>query len=213
MVKTKAAESPITTEKINPALLPFAVPISSLKLDTKNARTHSDRNIEVVAESLDQFGQQIPLVYDSKRIVLKGNATLQAAETLKWKYIAATPFDHTDPKLLTGFKITDNKSAELAAWSYETLAEDIKKTIDGLDWGRLGWEQYELDPLLQAEWQPPEVDPDELEPGERLSPILVTKDQKEVFLQAIEKVRKESGKPDIKEGHGLELICLDFLSR
>jgi len=213
MVKTKAAQSSLKVEKINPALSPFVVLISSLKLDPKNARTHSERNIEVVAESLDQFGQQIPVVYDNKRTVLKGNATIQAALSLNWKHIAASPFDSTDPKLLTGFKITDNKSAELAAWSYETLAEDIKKTIDGLDWGRLGWEQYELDPLMQADWQPPQVDPNEMEPGDRLMAIMVTKDQKAIFDQAIEKVHKESGKGDIKDGHGLELICLDFLSR
>ena len=200
----------LTKEKINKVLHGFLMPISSLTLDPKNARVHSERNIEVIKESLDQFGQQIPIVHDNKKIVLKGNATVLAARALKWKVIAATKFDSTNPKQLTGFKITDNKSAELAAWSYEILAGDIKSVIDSLDWMKLGWEQYELDPLLQADWMRPAVDDSELS-AERGITIVVTKEQKAIIDQAVESCRAR--KKDLSEGQALELICLDYLAK
>lgn len=100
------------------------VAIDSLTLDPKNARSHPEKNIAVIIESLRRFGQQKPIVVSSDGIVRAGNGTLIAAKHLGMKKIAVTRSDLEGDEA-TAFAIADNRSSELAAWDTETLAEQL----------------------------------------------------------------------------------------
>lgn len=75
-------------ENINPKLLPLCVEISKLKQDPKNARRHSDANIDVIAKSYETYGQQKPVVALEDGTIISGNGQLQAALKLGWKKLA-----------------------------------------------------------------------------------------------------------------------------
>lgn len=66
-----------------PALAVRRLRISDLTPDPANARRHSKRNIEAIANSLRLFGQRKPIVVQKAGMVVRaGNATLEDARDL-----------------------------------------------------------------------------------------------------------------------------------
>ena len=95
--------------------------VSELKPDEKNARVHDERNIESIAESLRQFGQQKPIVIDKENKIIAGNGTVEAAKSLKWKTVKVVVTELSSAKAVA-FGIADNRTAELADWDREMLS-------------------------------------------------------------------------------------------
>lgn len=122
------------------------VEIKDLTLDPTNARRHSARNLEVIANSLKDFGQRKPIVVTESGLVVAGNGTLEAAKTLGWDSIEVTyvPASWT-PNQVKAFALVDNRAAELAEWDTSILAEqliDLSNLFDIQDFG--------FNPLEQA---------------------------------------------------------------
>ena len=102
--------------------------IAELKNDPANARKHSPRNLKAIRDSLDVFGQQKPIVVDSRGVVIAGNGTLEAARELGWDEINVTVTD-LDPAHAQAFGIADNRTAELAEWDTDVLGQ----LLEGMD--------------------------------------------------------------------------------
>jgi hypothetical protein len=195
---------------INPTLRPWVLPVEAIRPDPNNSRKHTDRNIEAIRNSLKEFGQQTPIVLNRDKEVIKGNGTLEAALALGWTEIAAIPSNLTSKRLETGYKVADNKSGDLGGWNYEILAQQFKEY--DLNWQGLGWEQWELDPLLGAQWNKPAIEGDPESPDQKGSAILFTAEQREVVDRAILKIRSMTDNKDATDGRCVELICADFLA-
>jgi hypothetical protein len=114
--------------------------ISGLKADPNNARSHNKKNVDVIAESLKRFGQQKPIVVDSRNVVLAGNGTVQAAKQLGWEHIDICRTS-LDGSAAIAFALADNRSAELASWDTVILGamlDDLKTS--GVEMSPLGFE-------------------------------------------------------------------------
>jgi ParB-like chromosome segregation protein Spo0J len=100
------------------------VPIDSLSFDPANARRHGEKNLAAIKSSLARFGQQKPIVVDASGIVRAGNGTLAAAKALGWKEIAIVRsiLKGSDA---TAYAIADNRTAELAEWDDDALAQTL----------------------------------------------------------------------------------------
>ena len=133
------------------------VPVSTLTLDPNNARRHSDRNIEAIAKSLDKFGQRRPLVVH-RNIVIAGNGTLTAAQTLGWEKIDITrvPEDWTEDKV-RAFAIADNRTAELANWDNQILLETLK-ALDVEFLESTGFDEVNVDAFETLFGETPDLD-------------------------------------------------------
>lgn len=80
--RTRAPAAPDLSHIVE-GLRPLAIPLAKLKTDPKNARAHSDRNLEALRYSLEQFGQHRPIVVQRKGLVVRaGNALLAVAKEL-----------------------------------------------------------------------------------------------------------------------------------
>lgn len=113
---------------IAPAIRHLAKPIADLSLDPANARQHSPRNLETIAASLRRFGQQRPILVDSKGVVRAGNGTLTAARSLGWSHIAVVTSDLQGSDL-TAFAIADNRSGDPevgSTWDASALALQLE---------------------------------------------------------------------------------------
>jgi ParB-like chromosome segregation protein Spo0J len=124
------------------------VGIESLSADPANARKHGERNLEAIAASLRRFGQQKPIVVDSRGVVRAGNGTLIAAKSLGWTHINIVRSDLPASEL-TAFSIADNRTAELAEWDNEVLAQ----LAETGELGDLGFNDGELERLLKESQQ------------------------------------------------------------
>ena len=98
--------------------------LSDIKLDDRNARTHDARNLKTIANSLDRFGQQKPIVIDGDGVVIAGNGTVEAARSLGWEKIQVVKTDLTGTDA-RAFAIADNRTSDLSDWHYNTLIEEL----------------------------------------------------------------------------------------
>lgn len=140
--------------------------VDELTPDPDNARHHSERNIDAIAASLDEFGQRTPLVVqksDGELIVRKGNGTLQAARSLGWNQIVVIVVEEPD-HLARAYAIADNRSGELAGWNEDKLEQILdelnREHVDAFE--MTGFLEEELADL-QNDWDIEPEDLDEIE--------------------------------------------------
>lgn len=130
-------------------LLPLLRDIEGMKLDSANARKHSQRSIDAIAASLVRFKQRKPIVIDSAGVVRAGNGLVQAAKSLGWAQVAAVVIDESATDS-TAYAIADNRIAELSEWDNEILsAQVLALDEDEFDLRALGFDDSELERLLQ----------------------------------------------------------------
>jgi ParB-like chromosome segregation protein Spo0J len=99
----------------------------SLTLDPENARVHGEENLDAIRESLERFGQRIPIVVDGDGVVRAGNGRVLAARALGWKKIFAVRVTDLSEDELRAFSIADNRTSELATWDSEVLARVLSE--------------------------------------------------------------------------------------
>lgn len=113
--------------------------IRQLRKDKRNARKHSDENIETIRRSLKEVGAARSIVIDEDDNILAGNGTAQAAELsgiTKLKVVeadgdtvVAVRRTGLTPQQKLRLAILDNRSAELAEWDPDVL-KGISQDID-----------------------------------------------------------------------------------
>jgi ParB-like chromosome segregation protein Spo0J len=100
------------------------VKIETLTLDPANVRRHPAKNLDSIKASLTRFGQQRPVLVNAKGIIIAGNGTVIAAKALGWDHIniVRTELEGSEA---TAYAIADNRTAELAEWDEEALAQQL----------------------------------------------------------------------------------------
>jgi len=100
------------------------VKIDTLTLDPANVRRHPAKNLDTIKASLTRFGQQRPVLVNAKGIIIAGNGTVMAAKALGWDHINIVRTD-LDGSEATAYAIADNRTAELAEWDDDALAQQL----------------------------------------------------------------------------------------
>lgn len=124
------------------------VRIDKLHPHHKNPR-HNDHAVDSIANSIKRFGFTSPIIANADQTILAGHTRWKAAkklglDTVPVVYVDLSP---VDAELLM---IADNKLGEKADWNTDQLSSllmDLKEQGEDLD--VLGFEQHELDKLLE----------------------------------------------------------------
>ena len=124
------------------------VALSSLVADPANPRTHDERNMAAIFDSLFAHGQVEPLVVQkSSRMIIAGNGRAAAMRRLGWETCDVVLLDVSDEDA-RALSIRLNRSGELAGWNESVLAQHLQQ-LDALDSSAgFGFEQSELDALM-----------------------------------------------------------------
>jgi hypothetical protein len=120
-------------------------PLERLRPYARNARIHSERQVEQIAASIREFGFTAPILVDSADGILAGHGRLQAAQLLGLAEVPVVVLDHLDEKQRRAYLLADNRLAESAGWDERLLAEELA-AID-LDPRLLGFDEDELQRL------------------------------------------------------------------
>jgi hypothetical protein len=183
---------------VSDALKIEKVKCNSLEVDPKNARKHSERNINVIASSLESFGQRRPLVIWGNTVIA-GNGTLEAAKGLGWTdvFITRVPSDWTEDQA-RAYALADNRSSELGDWDSELLASQLIALADtGFEIEDIGFsmdlDNDNYDPssfLNDIDPGVPSTDSDFGEKDKYSLPYGFDSDQREVIIAAINHAKK-----------------------
>ena len=154
------------------------VPTRELKSYERNARTHSKRQIEQIAESICAFGFVSPLLVDASGTLIAGHGRLAAAKMLKYATVPVVRIDHLDEAQKRALRIADNQLAALAGWDKGLLALEFKDLLAfdlkldlSFDLGVTGFAAAEIDRLVDDTTEQDSSDDAAPEPDLKARPV------------------------------------------
>jgi DNA modification methylase len=106
--------------------------VTDLQLDPKNARVHSKKQIEQIAQSIKAFGFNAPILVNSELKVIAGHGRLAACTLLGITSVPTISLEHLTKQGSRAFAIADNRLSEVADWDQRLLAEELK-ALSGLE--------------------------------------------------------------------------------
>lgn len=125
--------------------------LSDLKVSVRNARTHSQKQIHLIAESIREFRFTTPILIKTDGEIVAGHGRYQAAKLLGMETVPVICIDHLGPQQIRALRIADNRLAELSGWDAEILKLELGELID-LDFEVeiTGFENAQIDVILDA---------------------------------------------------------------
>jgi hypothetical protein len=139
------------------------ISLSSLKLWGDNPRKN-DHAVEAVAESVRNYGFNVPIICDQNFMIVAGHTRWKAAQKLGLEKVPVIIIEMDDIKR-RAFAIADNKTGEMADWDFPKLKEVLEKLkSEDVDIKSLGFSNEELRRLLvdgsEEEDRIPDIDTD-----------------------------------------------------
>lgn len=87
---------------------------------------NNDSAVDMVAESIAVFGFKNPIIVDKDRVIIAGHTRLKAAEKLGLSEVPVIVADDLTDDQARAFRLVDNRTAEVAEWDFEKLAEELQ---------------------------------------------------------------------------------------
>lgn len=126
--------------------------IADLKSAPRNARTHSEAQIGLIAKSIEKFGFTNPVLVDRNHNVIAGHGRIAAARKLGWFSVPCLQVREMTDDQKRAYLIADNRLAERAGWDKEILAIEFQALLDhDFDLDVIGFDQVEIDQILTLE--------------------------------------------------------------
>src|SRR5216684_6575166 len=98
--------------------------VADIKVYPQNRR-RNDNAVAPVAASIREFGFRQPLVLDEDGVIIVGSTRFKAAVSLGLKEVPIHVAHGLTPVQVKAYRVTDNKTAELADWDYELLVQEL----------------------------------------------------------------------------------------
>lgn len=114
--------------------------ISELKEYENNPRKN-EKAVDAVASSIRNFGFKVPIIIDANNVVICGHTRILASKKLGLEEVPCVIADDLTEDQVRAFRLADNKTAELAEWDLDKLAEELQ-FID-MDMLQFGFEDLE----------------------------------------------------------------------
>jgi DNA modification methylase len=132
----------------------------------RNARTHSDEQVAQIAASIAEFGFCNPVLVDPNDRVVAGHGRVLAARHLGLAQVPVIVLGHLTENQRRAFMLADNRIGLSAGWDEQLLRLELEAlTQAGFNVGLAGFDQRELEHLLDDLSQQALTDPDEVPPS------------------------------------------------
>lgn len=92
----------------------------------ENNPRNNEQAIDYVANSIKEFGFNVPLVIDKNGIIITGHTRYLASIKLGLKEIPCIIADDLSEEKVNAFRLADNKVAESSRWDYKKLTEELR---------------------------------------------------------------------------------------
>ena len=150
--------------------------LSELKPNPRNARTHSRRQIRQIADSIEAFGFNNPVLVDEDGLIIAGHGRVEAAKLLGMGEVPTVCLALMSEEQKRAYVIADNRLAEKAGWDEEILAVEFETLFEmapELDLTVTGFELAEIDLILGDKAVAGEPDVlDEFSPPQAEAPVV-----------------------------------------
>jgi DNA modification methylase len=158
----------------NPAMKVIYLPTTSLKPHPNNPRVHGDKQVHQIAQSIEAFGFNVPILVDDRHRIVAGHGRLLAAKKLGWNAVPVIKLKHLSESQYSAFLIADNRLTENSSWDERLLGEQLKVLSElelNFDLEVIGFETAEIDVLIDGLQIVNEPDPDDRLPAIETSAV------------------------------------------
>ena len=100
------------------------VPIGDVKPYPNNPRDN-EKAVPAVAASIERFGFRNPILVDGDGVIIEGHTRRLAAISLGMEEVPVVYATDLAPDEVDALRVIDNKTAELADWDMDKLAEEM----------------------------------------------------------------------------------------
>lgn len=129
------------------------VDLAKLHPSRRNARVHSNKQVEQIAAAIRRFGWTYPILVDEHGNILCGAGRWLAAQKIGLKKAPVITLLHLSDTEKRALMLADNKIAANAGWDRKILAKELGELSDllpeiNLDIEITGFSTAEIEPLL-----------------------------------------------------------------
>jgi len=189
------------------------IELDSLIPYASNPKEHPPEQVQLIVDSIKDYGWDQPIVIDDDGIIIKGHGRYQAAQQLGLERVPVIWQNGLTPQEVLGARIADNKAKMGSGFSYDILAKELGDLEGKYSKGEIsdmtGLNKSEVEKIGKRRG----ADPSELWPGDENNGDPQGRSQ----VEAPESGRgsetsetwggeNESGRTDIPPGH---LECPD----
>ena len=125
----------------------------------KNAKEHTDKQVEQIANSIRELGFRQPLVVDRDGVVIIGHGRLLAAKRMGLERVPCVRADDLNEAQARALRLADNKLNE-SAWIEPLRDEELAALAEEIDMSQFGFDDV-LEEMAEAvdvvEDEPPEL--------------------------------------------------------
>lgn len=137
------------------------IKVEELKAYARNARTHSEEQIEQVIQSIQEFGFTNPVLIDEENELIAGHGRTEAAKRMGMTDVPAIRLIGLSDEQKRALRIADNQIALNAGWDEEILSAELEAlSLADFDMDLLGFSLEELDNYLTRDVGQSEGDDD-----------------------------------------------------
>lgn len=124
--------------------------LSEIRPYDRNPRVIPQAAVDAVAKSIAAFGFRQPIVVDGDGVILAGHTRYKAAQQLGLEVVPVVWQTDITPIQARGYRIADNKTAEISAWDRDALDAEVRELADraDVDLEALGLPDWELGRIL-----------------------------------------------------------------
>ena len=138
------------------------LPIGSIVPDPSNPRKHSLKQIRAIANSIEAFGFNAPILVDNGNRVVAGHGRLEAGQLLGLAEVPVIRLEHLSEQQAKAYMLADNKLTDRSSWDDRKVAIVLKELSEiALDFEieATGFEAPEIDLRIQS-LEPPDESTD-----------------------------------------------------
>ena len=118
------------------------VRIEDLKPYERNAKLHSEEQIEKIAASIEEFGFLNPCLIDEAGNIIAGHGRVEAAKLLGLKKVPCLNVKGLSEEQRRAYILADNRLTELGEWDMDLVNQELQALseagfeveITGFDW-------------------------------------------------------------------------------
>ena len=125
--------------------------IETLKINTKNPRTHSPAQLRKLRRSIETFGFTNPILIDRDDMIVAGHGRVTAAMSLGMTTVPTVRLDHLTPAQTKAYALAENRISDLAGWDKDLLRIELGGLLEfdtNFDLSLTGFEDAEIDLIL-----------------------------------------------------------------
>ena len=158
-----SSKSPISSERLWPADKVERWLTARLIPNARNARLHTDADIDAIAKSMERFGFTNPVLVDESGVLIAGHGRVLAAEKRGYETVPVMVAQGWTDEEKRAYCIVDSQLAARATWDCDRLHAQLDSlNALGFNLGLLGFDPDALKELMAPPPNGGLTDPDQV---------------------------------------------------